>query len=178
MRARTIRTLGFALALLAPAPALADGWETVSDVGRDALVVAAIGVPVANGDWQGGLQAAGSVAAAQVTSLTLKELIDARRPDGSDGDSFPSGHAAVSFAAAATLGKRHGWKYGLPAVAVASLVAVGRVEADRHYVRDVLAGAAIGTAAGWLITSKRSDGVQLFPWAARRGGGVTLAARW
>jgi len=173
-----MRRMALALAMLAPVEAVADGWETVSDVGRNALVVAAIGVPVENGDWQGGLQAAGSVAAAQVTSVTLKELIDARRPDGSDGDSFPSGHTAVSFAAAATLGKRHGWKYGMPAVAVASLVAVGRVQDDRHYVRDVLAGAAIGTAAGWLITSKRNDDVQLFPWAARRGGGVTLAARW
>ena len=87
-------------------------------------------------------------------TFVLKELVHERRPDGSDNKSFPSGHTSVSSAAAATLEKRYGWKAGLPALAVASFVGLARVETDKHYVHDVLAGAAIGSISGFLLTSR------------------------
>ena len=169
---------GVALMLLIAAPASANGWTTAGNVGRDALVVAALGVPAVRGDWKGDLQAAGSLAAAEATSLTLKELVHERRPDGSDDKSFPSGHTALSFAAAMTLEKRYGARAGLPAFVVATFVGVSRVEADKHYAHDVLAGAAIGGVAGWLLTSKQNDRVQLLPWTDRHGGGLMVAAHW
>ena len=154
------------------------GWDTASSVGRDALVAAALGVPAVQGDWRGDLQAGGSMLAAGGATWALKELVHERRPDRSDDRSFPSGHTSVSFAAATTLEKRFGWRVGLPAFAVATFVGAARVQSDKHYVHDVLAGAVIGTASGFLLTSRHDERVQLTPWAAYRSGGLNIAMRF
>lgn len=143
-------------------------------MGRNALVVAALGIPAVKEDWRGVKQAALSLGSAQLTSGSLKLLIEEERPDGSNDDSFPSGHTSMSFAAAATLGKRYGWKYGLPARAVASFVAFARVKARKHHVHDVIAGAAIGEAAAWLLTSPKDSNVQVLPWADSKGAGAVV----
>ena len=172
-------TLAIALSAIAvPTAAQADGWATVSDVGRDALVVAALGAPAVQGDWTGVKQAGFSLAATGGTTFLLKELIPERRPDGSDRKSFPSGHTSLSFASAATLENRYGWRVGAPAFAVASLVGVARVEARRHFWYDAVAGAAIGTAGGFLLTSKRDDRVRLVPWGDAHGGGAVVSVRF
>jgi membrane-associated phospholipid phosphatase len=164
----------------APLPALASdkGWDDAGTIARDALVVAAIGVPTVQGDWQGTLQAGGSIAAASLVTYGLKEAFPELRPDGSDRKSFPSGHTSVSFASAATLQNRYGWQVGLPAHLVAAFVGVARVKADKHHWYDVAAGAAIGEISGLLITNRRDDRVQVFPWAERNGGGVALAMQF
>ena len=169
-----VTSIGFA----SPAMASHKNWEDVSTVTRDLLVGAALGVPAAQGDWRGDLEAAGSLLGAGGVSYGLKELVHERRPDGSDRKSFPSGHAAISFAAAATLENRYGWEAGAPAFVLASLVGVARVEARKHHWYDAVAGGAIGTASGLLITSRRNDRVRLVPWAAKDGGGVALAMRF
>jgi membrane-associated phospholipid phosphatase len=108
----------------------------------------------------------------------LKRIFPEERPDHSDRHSFPSSHAAVSFAAAATLENRYGWEAGVPAFIVASFVGAGRVEARKHHWYDVAAGAAIGTGSGFLLTSRRTGGVRLVPFADSQGGGVSLAMRF
>lgn len=177
---RIVGSATLATALLTATPAVAgpNGWATASDAGRNALVAAALGVPTVMADWRGGLEAGGSMLATSGATWALKEVIHERRPDGSDDRSFPSGHASVSFAAAITLEKRYGWQVGVPALAVATFVSASRVAANKHDVSDVLAGAAIGSAAGWLLTSRRDDRVKLVPWAVKRGGGLSVSARW
>jgi len=168
-----------AVAILVATPASArdtQGWDDAGSVVRDALVLAALGVPAAQGDWNGALQAGGSMAAAELSATALKRIFPERRPDGSSDRSFPSGHASISFAAAATLQNRYGWKIGVPAQLAASFVAVSRVEARKHHWYDVIAGAAIGEASGFLITSKRNARVRVLPWGDAHGGGATLAA--
>lgn len=91
------------LSIAAPAHASDKSWDDAGSIARDALVVAAFGVPAVQGDWDGALQAGGSVVVAGGLSYGLKEAFPERRPDGSDNKSFPSGHTSVSFAAAATL---------------------------------------------------------------------------
>lgn len=76
-----------------------------------------------------------------------------KRPDRSDFESFPSGHASLS-ATYSTLAVRNIDAMGLPegaeTAAHAGLFAVeagtawGRVEAERHYPSDVLVGLALG----------------------------------
>lgn len=114
----------------------------------------------------------GSIGVATGVSYGLKEAFPERRPDGSDKKSFPSGHTSMSFAAAATIQNRYGWKAGLPAQLVAAFVGLSRVEAHKHHVHDVLVGAAIGEASGFLITRKANDRVQVFPWGGTQGGGA------
>ena len=69
--------------------------------------------------------------------------------------SFPSGHSAVSFAAAAAVvtESRKWWPDAQWAVASvmyggATMVGISRMYNNKHWASDVLAGAAIGTFAG------------------------------
>lgn len=63
--------------------------------------------------------------------------------------SFPSGHTAASFAAAAALlfSKCRGW---IPALVLAILIALSRLYLYVHYPTDVLAGVAVGFLCGFL----------------------------
>ncbi|ODU19546.1 MAG: phosphatase PAP2 family protein [Sphingomonas sp. SCN 67-18] len=181
MNYRRRARLGVAIiSLVASSPAAADphGWDQASSIGRDLLVASALGIPAVQGDWTGDLQAGGSMLVAGGAVYGLKRLFPEERPDQSDRQSFPSGHTAVSFAAAASLENRYGWKAGLPAFAVASFVGLARVEARKHHWYDVVAGAAIGTGSGLLLSSKRNRAVRLTPWADSGGGGFALAARF
>lgn len=87
------------------------------------------------------------------TTYVLKHTIHHTRPDGSDRKSFPSGHAAISFAGAHTLHHQYGhispW-VSIGGYAVATATAVDRVVRDRHHWYDVAAGAAIGVASAEL----------------------------
>lgn len=151
------------------------GWDDASSVGEIALVTAALGVPAVQGDWTGDLQAGASVGAAALIATGLKEVFPETRPDGSNRKSFPSGHTAISFAAAASLQNRYGWEVGLPATLVATFVGIARVKARKHHWYDVVAGAAIGEASGLLITTKRNQNVRLLPWGDTKGGGLAFA---
>lgn len=162
-----------------PASAFSNNaWDDASSIGRDALVVAALGLPILNRDWKGGLQAAASMGVTLAISEGLKRAFPEQRPDNSGNDSFPSGHTAVSFAAAATLENRYGWQAGFPAFAVATFVGVARLEADRHHWYDVAAGAVIGSGSGFLITNRRNSQVRFVPWADSDGAGFLFGMRF
>ena len=62
-------------------------------------------------------------------------------------------HASSTFVTASFLTRRYGWKFGVPAYALATYTAWGRVYADKHDVWDVLTGAAIGSVVGLLGTT-------------------------
>ncbi|MEG3155654.1 phosphatase PAP2 family protein [Sphingomonas sp. RB1R13] len=66
----------------------------------------------------------------------------------------------------------------LPAHVVAAFVGVSRVAAKKHYVGDVLVGAAIGEASGWLLSSPRDARVRWLPWGSVHGGGASVAMRF
>ena len=166
------------LLIAQPAEASDKGWDKASDVGRDALLIAAIGVPLVHGDVEGIGSAVLSQAANEVVTNRLKDWTNEVRPDESNDKSFPSGHTSASFAAAATLHKRYGWKYGIPAYTVATFVGGARVAAHKHFVHDVIAGAALGTASGWFLTRKKDENVQWLPWASTSGAGVMVNTRF
>jgi membrane-associated phospholipid phosphatase len=170
--------LALSLSIATPAHASEKGWDDAGTIAKNALVVAAFGVPAVQGDWEGVLEAGGSIGGTILLTQGLKEAFPSRRPDGSDDKSFPSGHTSTSFAAAATLHNRYGWEAGLPAYVVASFVGLSRVEAKRHRVGDVLVGAAIGTATGHLITTKANDRVHILPWGDTKSAGVDVTLRF
>jgi membrane-associated phospholipid phosphatase len=173
--------LMFLLALLVKTPAHAisdNSWEDISNVGTYGLLSTALLLPVARDDSEGAYQAIYSVGSAMAVTALGKALVDEERPDESDNDSFPSGHTSNAFAAATTLHRRYGWKTGFPAYAVATLTGVARERARKHHWYDVVAGAVIGTASGWIFTDAFDDKVQLVPWVDGKGGGVTVSMRW
>lgn len=127
--------------------------RTSTDVALVALPVATIAGVLIAGDKEGfiqGLEVAGGTVA---TTFLLKWITNERRPDGSNMHSFPSGHTSFTFAAASFLQRRYGWKFGVPAYAIATYVAWGRVYSKRHHVWDAVAGAAIGAGFAYLFTT-------------------------
>lgn len=90
------------------------------------------------------------------TNLTLKPLVARIRPyelvEGIEllvgklhDFSFPSGHTTASFEGAIAIALTCKKRYGIPAIILASLIAVSRLYLFVHYPTDVLAGALLGT---------------------------------
>ena len=94
-----------------------------------------------------------SVGVAYIGKTALKAVVKEERPDHSDDKSFPSGHAAMAFAAARSLDKEF-WSESIwiPIAGYAAATAVGieRIASDRHHWYDVAAGAALGFGAAEL----------------------------
>jgi membrane-associated phospholipid phosphatase len=93
---------------------------------------------------------------AQIVSELLVQPIkfatQRERPDGSDSHSFPSGHAAATFAAATVIERHLGWKGAALGYAIATYVAASRLHDNVHYASDVAFGAAVGAIAGRTVT--------------------------
>ena len=104
-----------------------------------------------------------AVAASGLLTQIIKHLVGRPRPRmgnaswealgptfNSDLHSFPSGHAATSFALAVVLANRFPHLAPLFYV-VAAFIACGRLLGNSHYLADALGGAALGLAVGWLM---------------------------
>jgi undecaprenyl-diphosphatase len=114
------------------------------------------------------LIAAVSVGIGSLVVALLKETVDRPRPAHADpgidtavgtpgSPSFPSGHTATAFAAAAVVGAfypRLRW----PLYALAALVGMSRIYLGVHFALDVVAGAILGLSIGLCIV-----------WAVRKG---------
>lgn len=92
-----------------------------------------------------------------VTVEALKKTTKIERPDGSNFNSFPSGHTATAFMGAELMFQEYKevspW-YGIAGYAVAAGTGAFRMYNNRHWLTDVVAGAGIGIlsakAAYWL----------------------------
>jgi membrane-associated phospholipid phosphatase len=105
--------------------------------------------------------------AAGVTTL-LKYTVREPRPDNpNERNSFPSGHTTTAFAFSGYVAAEHGWSWGAPALAMSSFVGFSRINDNRHWLNDVVAGAAIGWSFGWGISKleqkRRRDKIPLSP---------------
>jgi len=164
------------LFLASSAFAGSDGVDTAGDVGQVLIPAAAAGATLAKKDWKGGKQLFLSLLTAAAVTEGLNAVVHERGPDGRD-HSFPSGHTSISFAAASYLQFRYGWRYGIPAFLAAAFVGYSRVEADEHWTKDVLGGAAIGIVSGWIFTSryrKEPGRVFLVPAIGRNSAAIAL----
>ncbi|MCF6131217.1 phosphatase PAP2 family protein [Flavobacterium wongokense] len=81
------------------------------------------------------------------TVMGLKSTIKEKRPDGTDYNSFPSGHTATAFAGAEFLWQEYKdvsvW-YGISGYLVATGTGLFRIYNNKHWLTDVAAGAGIG----------------------------------
>jgi membrane-associated phospholipid phosphatase len=179
VRRRCALALSGVLALAAGARA-GDGFETYGDVMRYGIPAAALGITAWKRDADGAKQFAATAVPTFALTYGLKAAVDEERPDGSDDDSFPSGHAAWAFFGASYLHYRYGWQYGLPSYALAALVAASRVEADKHFVHDVLASAVIANVSAFILTDPENDRVFLFPACnlRKRSFGIVASIRF
>ena len=142
-----------------------DWW--VDDSLLAVLPLAALGMTFANEDGEGRIQLAKSIGLNTLVVSTLKETVDKERPNGNCCDAFPSGHTSTAFVSAAFMHHRYGFRVAIPAYVVATWVGYARVEDDKHFVEDVVVGAAIGFLSSRFLTT-RYRSAQIVP-VVRKG---------
>src|SRR5260370_12066594 len=89
-----------------------------------------------------------SLAMSEALTQTLKYTTRRERPDQSGRNSFPSGHAADTFAFATALERHLGWRGAVPAYIFSSYVASSRLHENRHFFSDVLFRPPVPTIPG------------------------------
>ncbi|MXX89396.1 MAG: phosphatase PAP2 family protein [Boseongicola sp. SB0677_bin_26] len=151
-----------------------DTWADISDLTQYVPLAWAVGRTFHVADVEGAFQLAAAGITTVGSSELLKRVINEKRPNYKPGDRrrpFPSGHVAKAWFAAAHVQRRFGcyelewscWRGSTVPYAAAVATAVGRVRADRHHVRDVIASAVIAEAWVWLTTDRFDDDMSIAP---------------
>ena len=154
---KTIEKIGDSLAYLIPATAYGSTFYMDDDDGQ--------------------IQFYRSIATSTTTTFALKYTIKRERPDGSNDRSFPSAHTMFAFQGATFVHQRYGFSYAIAAYLGAAFVGYSRIKADKHYLGDVLAGAAIGSLSSWFFTDRYKT-VEIKPMTKGDSYGVTVAYTW
>jgi undecaprenyl-diphosphatase len=163
--------------LVAHRTPVVDGLMWVStQIGRAGAVWLALGIGAAalrranvSGVWQMGLAL---LLTLLVSDGILKPIVHRARPydvpvlgERPGNASFPSGHAASSFAAALSLSRA--WPAArIPLWTLAVLISVSRAYLGVHYPSDVVGGALVGLACAVLVVGGTS-------WSRREWKGRT-----
>jgi hypothetical protein len=118
-----------------------------------------------------------SLLLSEIITQSLKYTTSRERPDHSNDHSFPSGHAAETFAFATALERHLGWKGAVPAYLTSSYVAMSRLHDNRHWLSDVVFGSAVGIIAGRTVTrhGRTQWDYTLVP--TKGGGAMILVSR-
>lgn len=131
--------------------------KTVKDAGDIILII----LPVTTftttfiiGDKEGSWQFTKALLLTAVVTYGLKYSVNKRRPDMSNDNSFPSGHTSTTFQSASFIHRRYGFKYSIPAYALAGFTAFSRIDAQKHDGWDILVGAVIGIGSSYLFTTE------------------------
>ena len=128
--------------------------QTVGDIILIALPVATVGTSLLIGDNKGAWQFTKGLLLTEAVTYGLKLGINKQRPDMSNDNSFPSGHTSTVFHSAGYVHRRYGFKYSIPAYALAGFTAASRIDSKKHDILDILAGAAIGLGSNLLFTTE------------------------
>ena len=128
--------------------------QKIGDVILFALPAASLGTSIIIGDNEGAWQFTKGLLLTEAVTFGLKFGVNKPRPDRSNDNSFPSGHTSTVFHSAGYLHMRYGFKYSIPAYALAGFTAASRIDSRKHDILDVLAGAAIGLGSNLLFTSE------------------------
>jgi len=177
--------------------------QTIEPLGRMPLQAGVLGILYASGKMADNPGLA-STAATSFEALVWAGLISntgkmifGRDQPGTSMDaryffegqgSFPSGHAARSFAIAAVMANRYGKKGAWIGYGIAGAVSLSMVQREIHWMSDVVAGAGIGLAIGKGIATRhpgpnadvalsRGAAAKRFAWQlhpARDGAAVTF----
>tara|TARA_R110002049_G_scaffold305515_1_gene502394 strand:- start:180683 stop:181288 length:606 start_codon:yes stop_codon:yes gene_type:complete len=144
-----------ALFLLAQekAAAQSNAIESAGDMILFTLPATALTGSLIAKDYKGTWQFTKGALLNQAVTFGLKYGINKQRPYGNGDRGFPSGHTSTTFQSAAFIQKRYGWKYGIPAYALAGFTGYSRINAQKHDGWDVLAGAAVGIGSAYLFTT-------------------------
>ena len=174
-----ISTAIFVLSFSVSAMAKSEKLEKVGDVGQYGIPLVAGAISLYHRDGEGLLELGEGAIWTALSTHILKSTVDATRPDGTD-HSFPSAHTSSAAQGAAYLQFRYGYQYGIPAFIAAGVVGYSRIDADRHYWRDVAAGFALGTGIQYLVSQQGWSVTELaiVPYIESKGVGVAVSFRY
>ena len=173
---RLLRYLFLCCLSIAPL-AKADSITLAGDQLQWLLPVGGLLMAYSDEDTQASTQAWKSYGATLVSVHSLKLLINKKRPDGSNDNSFPSGHTAGAFMGAAFLDRRYGHAIGVPAYALAAFTGFSRVHARKHDAIDVVAGAGIAIASSYYFVSE-TDNLMIIPIISQNSFSITGQLRF
>ena len=160
---RTVAALFSATLAVLPCGALAstDGERQAGDVLATAMPLTTLGVELWRHEWTGAKQFAESFVVTVAATEVLKRTTHVERPDGSNDESFPSGHAARAFSSATYVHRRYGFQDAWPLYALATYVGYTRVESNRHTWADVAGAAGIAALSSWWLVDPAAAPVQV-----------------
>ncbi len=96
-----------------------------------------------------------------------------------EGTSMPSGHTTAVFAVASVIANQYADRPVVPILSygIATAAGISRLYDGRHWLSDVVAGAAMGIAVGNMVSGKQAKHKRLavLPWATGKRVGVSLA---
>lgn len=90
--------------------------------------------------------------------------------------SMPSGHTTAAFAVATIVACEYSDKWYVPVLAygIAGLTGLSRINDNRHWASDVLAGAAFGWSIGKIIHSRNNWKVNIAPYSTGNETGMIM----
>lgn len=169
------------LALFLPAASVlaqSSSTETAGNVLTALVPAVGAGMTFLKDDDKGKYQFLSSGVVNLSTCYVLDAATNNERSKNPDNKgSFPSQHTAIAFGGASFIHCRYGFEYAIPAYAAASYVAYSRLQADKHYPGDVIAGAAIGFVSSYLFTTPYL-GVQISPSVSKGNYFLNFFANW
>jgi membrane-associated phospholipid phosphatase len=149
-------------------PALQDAIPNIKDLdevmavtpGLITLTCSFAGLPATHNTYTRFLIAVKAGVLGMGLTYALKYATRVNRPDGSDSHSFPSAHTEIAFLGAtmADLEFRDvSIAIPISAYTIAAFTGAMRIEHNKHWVSDVLGGAAIGMASVWVVNAIQTD---------------------
>ncbi len=129
-----------------------------------------------------------AVTSTYLITTGLKQIFHKTRPDLSNNYAMPSGHSALSFAAATVLYEEYkdsNQTIAYSGFATSSAVVYLRMANNRHWISDTLVGAGIGIAVAKLVylieplknfnPFKHTHGVTVFPTIHKNEFSISLS---
>jgi len=107
----------------------------------------------------------GSLLTAGLSSGIIKVVVGRKRPNSSTepdeldpfsgNDAFPSGHTTMAFALAASVSNEvHFWPAQVGLYSAATLTGWSRINDNKHWLSDVVGGAAVGITSAMIMDGK------------------------
>ena len=128
--------------------------EKLGDIALIAVPVSTLAATFIIGDKEGSWQFTKGLLLTAGVTYGLKWSVNKQRPDRSNENSFPSGHTSAVFHSAGFVHRRYGFKYAIPSYLLAGFTAATRIDANKHDIMDILAGATIGLGSNLIFTTE------------------------
>ncbi|MDR1401806.1 MAG: phosphatase PAP2 family protein [Puniceicoccales bacterium] len=142
----------------------ANSLQQAGDILQFVIPTYAFGVSCYKKDFQGSKQFLYALGSSALTVHALKITTNEKRPNFCPGDkriSFPSGHTSAAFLGATFIHRRYGFKQAIIPYGLAALTGYSRVQAKKHHVHDVLAGALISGICTWIFVDEKGGGISV-----------------